>query len=329
MKSRLPKPFLSVIALCVLMIAAIVWFGAQKAPPAPVPRVLVQAVRVIPKIKEKFGPTELFGPHREEGSEITDLKTASSVHEKPALMEKPQAIPKGTGRIAIVIDDMGVDKRSAEVIAIDAPLTLAFLPYARNLKEQIEKARARGHELMIHVPMEPKANNIDPGPDVLKTSMSEEELKAALERAFASFEGYKGINNHMGSKLTEDKTRMGWVMQELKDKNLFFLDSMTISDSEGFKAAREAGVAYGKRDVFLDHETDIESVRASLRHLEALAYKNGYAIAIGHPKDNTIAAIKEWLPTLKDKKLTLVPVSALLSGPKPSAQSQSPVPPPG
>lgn len=204
---------------------------------------------------------------------------------------------------------------------MEPPLTLAFLPYARNLPAQAAKAKERGHELIIHVPMEPKAGNIDPGPNVLKTSMGREEIDAALEKAFGSFEGYVGINNHMGSKMTEDITRMGWVMEALKKRGLFFVDSMTIPDSVGADMAREEGLAYARRDVFLDHETDLESVRASLRYLESVAYKNGIAIAIGHPKDNTIAALKEWLPTLKDKGLVLVPVSAVLH--KPAAQSVS------
>lgn len=234
--------------------------------------------------------------------------------------------PRGKGVIALIIDDMGVDRRSKDIVALEPPLTLAYLPYANNLKEQTRQARARGHELMIHVPMEPMGND-DPGPNVLTTTMSDEEFMAALNGAFESFDGYVGINNHMGSKLTQNVRAMKMVMQELKDHNLLFIDSKTTPSSVAARVAAGFGVTYGSRDIFIDHNNDMASIRASLEKLEDHAYANGSAIAIGHPRENTVKALQEWLPTLKDKGLTIVPVSQLVRKTMPASAMVEPARP--
>ena len=220
--------------------------------------------------------------------------------------------PKTGGKIAIIIDDMGLNLRSKLVELMPAPLTLAYLPYANNLAEHTERARQNGHELMVHMPMEPMNGALDGGPRVLKTTQSDEELRDTLHWGLSQFEGYVGMNNHMGSRITQDKHAMSVIMKDLKARGLFFIDSKTIGASVAADAAREAGLDYAERDVFLDHEISMEFIRGALKKLENTARHKGYAIAIGHPHKETIAALKEWLPTVKDKGLTIVPVSELL-----------------
>ncbi len=236
--------------------------------------------------------------------------------EKTQLYEYKE--PEGKGMIAIIIDDMGISLRSKLVEILPAPLTLSYLPYAKNLQERTARAVQNGHEIMVHMPMEPMSEYMDTGPKVLSSSQNDAEFGETLDWGLSQFDGFIGINNHMGSKLTQDKEAMRRVMDYLKekDKNLFFVDSKTISSSIAADIARKAGIPYAERDIFLDHEQTPEFIAKALKQLEEIAGSRGYAIAIGHPHKETIAALKAWIPTLKDKGLTLVPISKLIKQPK-------------
>lgn len=214
--------------------------------------------------------------------------------------------------IAIVIDDMGISlNRTRDITSLQAPLTASFLTYGRALEQQVENAKAAGQEIMVHTPMEPHSN-ADVAPDVLTTQMSVEEIKAGLNTMLNKFHEIKGINNHMGSKLTEDFERMNAVMEVLKERDLFFLDSKTTAFSVAKKAARQNGVAYATRHVFLDNENKVDYILKQLAIAERIARRNGYAVAIGHPKSGTYQALKEWLPTLGEKKIKLVHLSDIV-----------------
>ncbi len=252
---------------------------------------------------------------------------------KPPIIEEravekitePESVPlrkEGEpAKIVIIIDDMGMDrKRSNRAVELPGPLTLAFLPYAPKLDSMTGPALQKGHELIIHMPMEAMDKHMNPGPIALKADMSDAEMDAMLEKAFASFEGYVGINNHMGSRMTKDKAAMQHVMAALKTRGLFFVDSKTIGSSVGSNMAAQAGIPYADRDVFLDHQDTPEFVQSALRQLERVAMKKGYAIAIGHPKDSTLNALKEWLPTLKGRGFELVPVSDVVRRSKPAPE---------
>ena len=237
---------------------------------------------------------------------------------------KENAIPfkasPGKGKIVIIIDDMGMDrKRTKEAMALPAPVTFAWLPYAPHIQPLVDESKVSGHEAIVHVPMEPERASIDAGPTVLKTSMSADELKAMLDKNLSAFTGYVGFNNHMGSKMTQDAQAMQQVMAEAARRGILFVDSRTAPDSLADQTAAAMGVAHAARDVFLDHYEDIESVRAALQKMEVVADKQGYAIGIGHPKDNTLAALREWIPTLATRGFEMVPVSAIVRTSEPAA----------
>ncbi len=236
---------------------------------------------------------------------------------KPAFSYSLKNTGADKARIAIVIDDVGMNRKLSHALVemSDVPLTLAFLPYAPKLKALTEPAQEAGHELIIHMPMEPMDGKIDTGPIALKSDMDSGELKGMLEQAFDSFEGYVGLNNHMGSRLTQDKKSMDVLMDVLDQRGLFYLDSKTISSSLAANAAREQGIRFAERDVFLDHEDSLAFVRGALKKAEKIALEKGSAIAIGHPKANTIAGLKEWIPTLEARGFEVVPVSDLLLHP--------------
>ncbi len=222
-------------------------------------------------------------------------------------------------RIAVVIDDVGVHVPNARrAIALPGPLTLSLMTYAADLPGLAAAARGRGHELMLHVPMEPAVWDVDPGPNVLLAGRTGAELQRRIDWALERIDGIDGvvgINNHMGSRFTADRAAMDVLMRALALRGLLFLDSVTTGHTVGRAASRAAGVAYLSRDVFLDNEETAEAVGARLRELEAKARRDGSAVAIGHPKAATLAALEAWLPTLAGRGFVLVPVSALVPAP--------------
>jgi len=215
--------------------------------------------------------------------------------------------------VAIVLDDLGLDRaRTAETIRLGGPLTLSFMTYANDLAAQTTAARRAGHELLLHVPMEAVDRHADPGPHGLFTAMSRDEIVERLRWGLGRFDGFVGINNHMGSKFTADAHSMAPVMEELRARGLVFLDSRTTPASTGTRLAAAYGVPYVARDVFLDDDQTLSAIAKELSRVEQLARLHGSAIAIGHPHDPTIAALRAWLPLLAEKGLALMPLSAVV-----------------
>ncbi|OPZ78569.1 MAG: Divergent polysaccharide deacetylase [Alphaproteobacteria bacterium ADurb.Bin438] len=211
--------------------------------------------------------------------------------------------------IAIIIDDVGLNKEKAlKLINLKGHLTMSFLPYGNNLDDLSKLARKKGHEVMLHAPMEPKGKH-NPGPNALYTSMSDEEIRQTAFKMFDAFKGFVGVNNHMGSKFTTDERSMRVFLKALKEKGLLFVDSKTLQKSYGDKVADELGIPNASRDVFIDHIIDEEKALKQLKHLENKALKYGYTVGIGHPHKVTISALEKWIPTLKEKGIELVPIS--------------------
>ncbi|HUH85570.1 MAG TPA: divergent polysaccharide deacetylase family protein, partial [Stellaceae bacterium] len=225
----------------------------------------------------------------------------------------PAAAALGRPQIAIVIDDLGLDKRRTErTITLPGPLTLSFMAYADDLPRMTEEAHLAGHELMVHVPMEPISRAEDMGPNGLAVGLPPDEVLRRLRWDLARFNGYVGINNHMGSRFTRDAPAMEPVIAELKSRGLLFLDSRTIGDSAGAELARRMGVPNATRDVFLDNEVRPDAIAERLAEVEQVARRHGSAIAIGHPHDATLDELQAWLRGLKAKGFELVPVSAIV-----------------
>ena len=263
--------------------------AAQPAkPPAPAPAPAAQVATIAP-------------PPINAGTDAAWLKNSVAF-----------SVPQGRPLIAVVLDDVGVARNHAE-LAIDLPgvITLSFMTYADGVADMAARARAKGHELMLHVPMEPLGHEIDAGPHVLTVGASESELLKRLAWGLDRFPGYVGINNHMGSRFTQDERGMQVVLAELKRRNLLFLDSRTISNTVGDKLAARMGVPHVMRDVFLDNEMDEAAVIRQLMQAERVAASKGQAIAIGHPHPATIAAIRAWMPKAEARGFVIVPLSAV------------------
>jgi polysaccharide deacetylase 2 family uncharacterized protein YibQ len=225
----------------------------------------------------------------------------------------PSVAPANRPGLAIVIDDMGLDRTHAlQAIALPGPLTLSLMTYAADLQGLAKQARAAGHEVLAHVPMEPLDRKEHPGPHALTVAMDDATIRAELGSDLDGWQGYVGVNNHMGSRFTADRARMDVVMAELKRRGLLWLDSKTTTNSTGPAAARAAGVPLVERDVFLDNTQTVAAVTAEMENAIAAAKAHGYAVAIGHPHEATIAALKQILPTLEARGVVLVPVSDVL-----------------
>jgi polysaccharide deacetylase 2 family uncharacterized protein YibQ len=214
--------------------------------------------------------------------------------------------------VAIVIDDVGLDRpRSKRAWELPGPLTMSFLPYANDLGEQARTARAHNKELMLHLPMEPTGRQ-DPGPGALLVSLPDSELRQRALVALDSFDGYAGVNNHMGSRFTAFRPGMETVLRQLKARGLMFLDSRTTPQSVGDQVGQEIGVPTIVRHVFLDDDESLDAVRHKLAETEAVARRQGFVIAIGHPHEATLQALSEWLPTVQGKGMALAPATAVL-----------------
>ena len=217
-------------------------------------------------------------------------------------------------KIAIVIDDAGLDKkRTAAVIGLTAPVTISFLTYGEGLPEQARLARKAGHEIMVHMAMEPLNKSIDPGPNVLLTESSANKTLERLRWGLERFDGYVGINNHMGSLFTSDTVGMEVVMQELKRRGLLFLDSRTSVKTVGASIALAYNVPFTQRNIFLDNEATVPAINKQLRIMELFAIRNGYVVAIAHPRDATIQALSQWLAVIAERGFVQVPISTIVA----------------
>lgn len=222
------------------------------------------------------------------------------------------AAPRATGghppRVAIVIDDMGGDvAQSRRAIALPKAVTLSFLPYPETAPALAGAALREGHEILVHVPMEP-LGTADPGPNALRTDLDATENMRRLEWSLSRIAGFDGINNHEGSKFSADRTSLAPVIGVLAQRHVFFLDSRTTPDTQVVSVARAFGVESAGRDVFLDDKDAPDAIDAQLRQTEAIARSQGVAIAIGHPRTNTLDALWRWTGELASRGYELIPV---------------------
>lgn len=204
--------------------------------------------------------------------------------------------PGSKGLLAIVIDDLGRDLAAARrLAALPVPVTFAVLPHQEHTAEITALARERGLSIMLHLPMEPVGYpEVNPGPGALLASMSSAALLRTLRSDLDQAPGAIGVNNHMGSLLTQLPGPMRLVLGELKSRGLFFLDSLTTGRSQARTLARDMGLPYLRRAVFLDNVRERQAILRQLALAERLAAVTGQAVAIGHPYPETLAALEEW-----------------------------------
>ena len=246
---------------------------------------------------------------------LTQTGATASLMARPAVITPSDAVLQPPmARVAIVIDDMGWDLPMAQaLLALDAPLSFAIMPQSPYQSATAEAVQQHGRDILLHLPMEPHGYpKVNPGQHALLSDMSSPELTAQLQIALKTLPMAVGVNNHMGSRLTENSQIMRVVMRELQQRDLFFLDSRTSLHSQAYQVAREMGVRAGQRQVFLDHDVQPEQISHRLQQLINLARKHGRAIGIGHPHTETLHALQQLIPELHAAGIEIVPVSHLV-----------------
>lgn len=229
----------------------------------------------------------------------------------PVIKEKkePAVKPPITGPedktplIAIIIDDIGYDRKTAMALwELDSDITFSVLPFSPFGRKLAERLNKKGAQLMLHLPMEPvEYPKIDPGPGAILSHMPPDVLLAQLEKSLENVPYVTGVNNHMGSRLTAHADQMNQIFSILKKNDLFFIDSRTAAKSKGKASARLLKVKFAQRDVFLDNYQEYDYIKGQLMELVGLAEKHGTAIGIGHPYKATLETLSKELPRLKER----------------------------
>jgi len=218
-----------------------------------------------------------------------------------------------TAYIAIIIDDIGHNRdRGEQAIQLPGAVTYAVLPNSRYAAVLSKAAFQSNKEVIVHLPMENR-NHFPMARDALTDNLTRQEFLASVDRSIAKVPHAKGINNHQGSYLTEQATQMNWLMDDLKSRNFFFLDSRTSPKTIAYKLALDKNILSGSRDVFLDNERTTFEIDKAFQYLVKLAKKRGTAIAIGHPHKKTLNYLAMAIPHLKQQGIKLLPVSNLMA----------------
>jgi polysaccharide deacetylase 2 family uncharacterized protein YibQ len=216
------------------------------------------------------------------------------------------------GQLAIIIDDLGYNlelgKRATD---LSGDFTFAILPFTPHGIELAERAHKRGKEIMLHAPMS-NERQLPLGSGALVSGMTREAFIQVLREDLANVPHIKGVNNHMGSQLTQEADTMSWLMHELKSRQLYFVDSRTTPKTQALAMAEAAQVPSRKRDVFLDDQRDIKHIRQQLLLAVKTARQQGSAVAIGHPYRNTLEVLEQIKPLLDQYRVQLVKASNLM-----------------
>ena len=238
----------------------------------------------------------------------------SCLKETPAKQE--EAPPRrGKSKVALIVDDMGNSLEILnELCALKRPLTISILPFSKYPKETAEIAHQNGLEIMLHLPLE-SLNNQETDyqtEGLIYTWTAEDDIKRILENDLNQVPYIKGVNNHMGSKVTADAPIMRTILAQLKAKGLFFVDSRTSGKSLAYDLAQEMGIPSSFRQVFLDAANDGSSIKERMKQLFGLAQKRGKALGICHPTEETLLALKKNIGLVERYNLELIFASQIV-----------------
>ena len=233
--------------------------------------------------------------------------------EEPLAAIQPGQAPRARARLAIVIDDLGNGVAGTEqLFRIEVPLTVAILPDGKRAKSEATAAGERGFAVLLHQPMEPHDPAKRPGGGAIMTGMSEAQIRQALARNIAAVPNAIGVNNHMGSKVTEDRAAMVTIMSEVFSRGLFFFDSRTTPNSAAPRVARDMGAPLLENAHFLDHVADETYVVDQIRAAARIALSRGSAAVIGHVRPTTVRALARMIPELAAAGVQLVRLDELM-----------------
>ncbi|VAW92589.1 Putative periplasmic protein YibQ, distant homology with nucleoside diphosphatase and polysaccharide deacetylase [hydrothermal vent metagenome] len=233
--------------------------------------------------------------------------------EQNAALENKTPVVKARYYISLIIDDMGYRYQSGKrAINLPANITYSFLPYAPHARKLANFANKKQKEIMLHIPME-ATNGKKLGPGGLTVAMPKAVFDLELEHNLLAIPHIKGVNNHMGSLLTQQLEPMTWLMEMLVTRGMYFIDSRTSGKSQALKAARQYGLPSETRDIFVDHDLSTKAMQQQLAMAVSAAKRNGSAVVIAHPFPETMRVLEKWLPQAKAQGLEFVYMSELLT----------------
>jgi polysaccharide deacetylase 2 family uncharacterized protein YibQ len=243
------------------------------------------------------------------------LKEAISKKERPAKLaaKKPRLEKKVAGSVAIILDDWGYNMRNAEeLLGFRRPLTISILPGLPFSKKIAQLAHDNNIEVILHLPLEAHDSQNPTEKKTIYTSMSDKEALSRLRAAFDSVPYIDGVSNHMGSKATEDARLMKLLFTEFKKRNLYFLDSLVTNNSVCAEVAKQTGIRFAARSVFLDNVNEAEYIKGQLYQLLSLAKQRQAAIGIGHDRALTLKVLSQTAPEFQREGVEFVYLSELV-----------------
>jgi polysaccharide deacetylase 2 family uncharacterized protein YibQ len=302
-RKRAPNPLLPLLLILIALVAG--WYLLRPLSHAP-------RTHETPVVAQTQAPVATQTPEQTPEPTSSPSASAEPTHVGPAGPTLAPTAAPGGPKIALIIDDCGqwlpIERG---FIALDVPITLSVLPHVHGTATIAQEAHDAGKGVMLHLPME-TLSGMYPGPGEVKTSMTDAQVQAQVRDDLDQVPLAEGVNNHEGSKASADERVMRDVMQVMNEHHdLFFIDSRTNAASVGAKAASDAGIPNASRDVFLDNQETVAYTEAQLRDAAEIAKRNGSAIAIGHPKPTTLAAIRAMIPQLQSQGITFVLASSL------------------
>jgi len=261
-------------------------------------------------------PEVSFEKRRNQNGELLFFTFAGNypTHEIRLLVDETEKQrTKDLPKIALIIDDLGYEMGVATaLIQMDLPITLSFLPLAPHGKSLMEAAAKMGKEVMLHAPMERNDfSRTGLGPGALLSDMNDDEIRRTMKSDLEEITAVRGVNNHMGSHFTQQADKMAPALREIHRWKLYFVDSRTTPETIAFDLARKMGVPTAKRDVFLDNDLSDKAIRFQMERLVGIAEQSGHAIGIGHPHEETLTVLQDYLHPLKER-VDVVPVSHLV-----------------
>ncbi|MBX2808734.1 MAG: divergent polysaccharide deacetylase family protein [Cellvibrionaceae bacterium] len=240
-------------------------------------------------------------------------EAAKLAFSRPPVADTGATVATATAQIAIIIDDIGYNREYAHnALNLPGDLTYAVIPHTPNAQWFATEAEKRQKEIILHAPMSPINAEVHLQDDVLNAQMDKTRFREVLDQALDSLPSVSGLNNHMGSLLTQKEQPMAWLMQVLNQRQLYFIDSRTTADSVAWHIARQHQIPALRRDVFLDHQRDPAFIEAQFKQLIRLAKNRGYAIGIGHPYPETLGFLARQIPQLARDNIELVTTSKIV-----------------
>jgi len=227
-------------------------------------------------------------------------------------VRKKRMLSPDKPKIVLVIDDIGHTlKNRDQLVALGDQVTYAILPMLAYSRYFSQLSFHTGAEVILHLPLEAQDDTI-PGPGLITSRMSEDHLREILARDLRSVPQHLGVNNHMGSEGTSDSYLMNIILSELKKRDLFFLDSQTTEKSVTGSIGKRIGVTTLSRDIFLDNVDEPRPIRDQLQKLKRTARSKGYAIGIGHYRENTLTVLNQEIPRMKDQGFEIIGLTDLI-----------------